>query len=192
MIRERVVLFGIENFEQRCRRIAAIIRAQLVDFVEHHHRIVHAGAANRLNDAAGHRAYIGTPMAAQLGFVANAAETDALEMPVHRPRDRPAQRCLPNTGRADKTKDRALRIGTQFSHGQEFQDALFHVLESEVIFVEHFPRFIQIKAIFGRFLPRQFQNEIQISANDVIVGRHAGQFFHAAQFALGFLAHVVG
>src|SRR6266699_1937471 len=78
VIRERVVLFGIENFEQRSRRIAAIVRAELVDFVEHHHRIVHAGAANRLNDAAGHRAYIGTPMAAQLGFVANAAETDAL------------------------------------------------------------------------------------------------------------------
>src|SRR5213078_2175284 len=106
MIRERVVLFGIENFEQCRRRIAAIIRAQLVDFVEHHYWIVHAGAANRLNDAAGHRAHVGAPMAAQLSFVANAAETDALELPAHRPRDRSAQRSLADAGRADETKNR--------------------------------------------------------------------------------------
>ena len=64
VIGESVVLFRIENFEKRSRRIAAIIRAQLVNLVQHHHRIIHARAANLLNDAARHRAHVSSPMAA--------------------------------------------------------------------------------------------------------------------------------
>ena len=33
MIVERVVLLGVEDFEQRRRRVAAVIRAELIDFV---------------------------------------------------------------------------------------------------------------------------------------------------------------
>ena len=39
VILERVVLFRIEHFEQRRARVAAEVRAELVDFVEQHHRI---------------------------------------------------------------------------------------------------------------------------------------------------------
>ena len=40
VIAERVVLFRVEHFHQRRRRVAAEIAAELVDFVEHHDRIV--------------------------------------------------------------------------------------------------------------------------------------------------------
>ena len=78
MIGERVVLFRIENLEQGGGWIAAIIGAQLVDLVEHHHRIIYAGAADRLNHASRHRAHVRAPVAAQFGFVADAAEAQTL------------------------------------------------------------------------------------------------------------------
>ena len=39
VIAEREVLLGVEHFEQRRRRIAAIVGADLVDLVEHEHRV---------------------------------------------------------------------------------------------------------------------------------------------------------
>ena len=110
MIGEGIILFRIENLEQRCRRITAIVCAELIDFIEHHHRIVYSSPANRLNDAAGHRADIGAAMAAQLCFVAHAAQTQPFEFSSHRARDRTAQRSLADTGSADKTKNWALRV----------------------------------------------------------------------------------
>src|SRR5205807_6413662 len=99
-------------------------------------------------------------MAAQFGFVANAAQTQALKLTAHGAGNRSAQRGLADTGRADETQNRTLRVGTKFSNGEEFQDALLHVLETIVIFVKNFLRFVQIKSIFGGFFPRQLENEI--------------------------------
>ena len=74
MIRKRVVLFRIQNLKQGRGRIAAIICAELVYLIEHHHGVIHAGAANRLNDAARHRAHVRTSMATKFRFVTNAAQ----------------------------------------------------------------------------------------------------------------------
>ena len=46
VIAEVVVLLGIEHLEQRRLRIAAEIGADLVDLVDHHHRIARAGIAD--------------------------------------------------------------------------------------------------------------------------------------------------
>ncbi len=44
VIAERVVLFWVENFHQRRRRVAAEIASELVHLVQHHHRIVRFAA----------------------------------------------------------------------------------------------------------------------------------------------------
>ena len=63
-------------------------RAELVDFVEHHHAIARTGLTDPLDDVAGQGADIGAPVAADLGFVVHAAETDADEFAVHGAGDR--------------------------------------------------------------------------------------------------------
>ena len=108
VVAEREVLFGIEHFEQRRRRIAAEVRADLVDFVHHEHRIVGSRLMNALNDASRHRADVGAAVTADFGFVVNAAQTHAHELASKRPRDRFAQRCLADARRTDEAEDRAL------------------------------------------------------------------------------------
>ena len=108
VIAERVVLRRIEHFEQRRRRIALEAGADLVDLVEHEHRVHRAGLLQRLHDAAGNRADVGAAVAADLGLVAHAAERDAHELAVHRARDRLAERRLADAGRADEAEDRPL------------------------------------------------------------------------------------
>ena len=60
-----------------------------------------------LDDAAGQRADVGAPVAADLGLVADAAERDADELAPERARDRLAERGLADAGRADEAEDRA-------------------------------------------------------------------------------------
>ena len=172
MISERVVLFGIQNLEQSGCRIATIIRAQLVDLVQHHYRIIDARAPDRLNNPPRHRADVSTPMPAQFGFIANTSEAQPLEVATHGAGNRSAQRGLANAGRPDETEDWTLGIGAQFPYRQKFQNSLFYIFEAVVIFVQNFSRLVEIKPIFRRLFPRQLQDKIQIRANDVVIRSH--------------------
>ena len=53
IVAKRRVLLGIEHLEQSARRVAAKIRADLVDLVEHDQRIVRPGLLDRLDDRPG-------------------------------------------------------------------------------------------------------------------------------------------
>ena len=177
VIAESIVLLRIENLQQRRRRIAAVVVAELVNLVEHHDGIVNTGAADRLNYAARHRADVGATMSAQFGFVAHATERHALKLPSQRARDRTTQRSLANSRRSDKTENRTLGVRSQLDHGQKLEDAFLHVFEAIVVFIENLARFVQIEFVFRRFPPGQFQDVVEIGADDVVVRRRRRQFF---------------
>src|SRR5205085_10173832 len=101
---EGVVLLRVEYLKQRRGRVAAVVRAELVYLVEHHHGVVDARAPERLYDAARHRADVGAPVAAQLRLVAHAAHTEALELAAQRARARAAQGSRAAAGRADEAE----------------------------------------------------------------------------------------
>ena len=80
VIAERVVLLGIEDFEEGRRWIAAKIRSELVDLVEDEDRILRLGSPQPLHDLAGQGADVGPPVPADFCFVAHAAEGHANEL----------------------------------------------------------------------------------------------------------------
>ena len=110
MIGERVVLRRVENFEQRRRRVAAKIRADLVQFVQQNHRIAAFDAAQRLDDSSGHRADVSAAVAANLRFVAHSAQRNARELAAERVGHAFAERGFADAGRADEAKDRAFDL----------------------------------------------------------------------------------
>ena len=141
VIAEGVVLRRVEHFEQRRRRIPLHADRDLVDLVEHEHRVRSTPAGlQRLDEASGHRADVGAAMAADFRLVADAAERDAHELAVHRARDRLPERCLADARRADEAEDGTLHVPLQLPHGQVFDDALLDLVEIVVIFVEHAAR----------------------------------------------------
>src|SRR3954451_21255899 len=102
MVVEGVVLLWIEHLEQCARRIAAPVRAQLIDFVQQDERIGCLRLLYRLDDLAGYGADIGAPVSADFRFVAYAAEAHADELAACRARDRLAARGFADTGRSDE------------------------------------------------------------------------------------------
>ena len=65
---------GVEHFEERRRRIAAEVHRHLVDLVEHEDGVAGTGLLHHLNDLARERANVGAAVAANLGFIAHAAQ----------------------------------------------------------------------------------------------------------------------
>ena len=87
VIAERRVLFRVEHFHQRCRRIAAEIAAELVHLVQHEDGIHRFGALDTLDDLAGQSADVGAAVAADFSLVVHAAERNAHEFAAQRPGD---------------------------------------------------------------------------------------------------------
>src|SRR5260370_7562907 len=133
MIAEAAGLLRVEHLEQCRRRIAAEVRADLVDLVEHEHRVAGTGLADALQDAPGQRADVGAAMPADLGFVAHAAQRQAHEAAAERARDRAAERSLADAGRPDEAEDRAARVGLELAHRQVLEDALLDLLQAVMI-----------------------------------------------------------
>src|SRR5438034_7397782 len=110
-------------------------------------------ALQRVNDAPRERAHVGPAVAADLGFVAHAAERHPREAPPQRLRDALAQRCLPDAGRAHEAEDAAPRLRVQGAHREILQDALLHCLQVVMVTVEDLPRGLEIEVIFVRAVP---------------------------------------
>src|SRR5262249_33933002 len=108
-IRERVVLRGVEDLEQRRRRIALVRDAELVDLVEQEDGVLRTRLLHALDDAARQRADVGAPVAADVRLVTRAAERDPHVLAAHRPRDRLRDRGLADARRAGEEQDPAAR-----------------------------------------------------------------------------------
>ena len=151
VVREGCVLLGIEDLEQRRRRIAAEVVPELVDLVEHEDRVVGPGLLHALDDAPRQRADVGAAVAADLGLVAHAAERDADELAPERARDRPAERRLADAGRPD-TRHRMgpFLSALELAHRQVLEDALLDLLEVVVVGVEDVARRLDVELVLGR------------------------------------------
>ena len=69
-------------------------------------------------------------MTADLGFVMNAAERKPDKLSSRRVGDRFSERSFANARRADKTKDRSLRILDQLANGEKFQNAFLDLFQA--------------------------------------------------------------
>ena len=189
VVAERVVLRRVEHFEQRRGGIALHADRDLVDLVEHQHRVRRAGRLQRLHQPARHRADVGAAMTANLRFVADAAERDAHELAVHRARDRLAERRLADSRRADEAEDRSLQVPFQLPHREVLDDSLLDLVEIVVVLVEHPARLDRIEPVFRRLVPRDVEDPVEIRADHLVLGRCGRHALEPIDFAAGDRRH---
>ena len=191
MIAERGVLLRVEHLEHRARRVAAEVGTHLVDLVDHQHRVVRLGVAQRADDRPRHRADVGAPMAADLRLVAHAADRDALEAAPHRARDRTPQRRLSHARRPDEAENRRRRVRLELAHRQELEDPLLDLVDVVVVAVEHAARLLQVEVVVGRLRPRQRRDPLEVGADDPVLGGLRRQLLEPVELALGGLHGVL-
>src|SRR5262249_14222925 len=147
----------VQYLQESRRRIAAPVRADLVDLVEHEDGIAGLCAAEGLDDATGHGSDVRPPMPADLRLVADAAQRHSRELSPQRAGDALAEAGFAHPGRAHEAEDglarRAVschvrRLGrrgaietgcaflAELLHREVLEDAVLDLLEIVVIFVE--------------------------------------------------------
>ena len=80
VITECVVLRRVEHLQQRARRVAAPVRADLVDLVEQHDGVHRARLSERAHDPSRTGPDVGAAVTADLGLVVDATQRDAGEL----------------------------------------------------------------------------------------------------------------
>ncbi len=161
-VHEGVVLAGIEHFEQGAGGVAAEIRAHLVHLVEHEHGVARTGAADFLNEAAGHRSDVSAALAANFGLVMDAAQAQAGELPSGRVGDGLAEAGLAHAGRAEEAEDRPVALGVELAQRQILDEAAFDLLEIEMVAVE-------VEGVLGELAPGQFGQGLDVADDDRIL-----------------------
>ena len=199
VVAERVVLRRVEHLEQRRGRVAAPVGADLVDLVEHDHRVHRPGVAQGADEPARQRADVGAPVAADLGLVADAAERHPHELSVERTGDRLADRGLARPGRADQGEDRAGALVlldspllAQLAHGQVLDDPLLHVLQAGVVGVEDLAGDLRVEPLVRRLTPGHGQEPVEVGADHRRLARGIAHALEPVELALRLLAHLVG
>ena len=147
-------------------------------------------------------------MAADLSFIAHAAQGDADEFATHGVCNGAPERGLANAGWADKAQDHALAqaadlVGgrgfqlagallAQLAHRQVFQDAVFDIPQAKMVLVQHLAGVADIQVVGGGYRPGQGDQPIQVGANHTVFGGGSGQAREAVQLAAGLLAGLFG
>ena len=108
MIVKCIVLFGVEHFQERRRRVAAMVLAHFINFIKEKERIVKLRFLHGLNDASRHRADIGPAMTANFALITYAAKRDADKFPSRSAGNRFPERGLSDTRRSDEAQDGAF------------------------------------------------------------------------------------
>src|ERR1700736_2983067 len=140
-----MILRRVEDLEQRRRRITAPVTADLIDLVEHDHRVASAGFLESAGDPARQGANIRPAVTTDLGLIVNAAERDAGEFPAQRPGNRLAQRRLAAAWGSDQGDDGARAAAANhlktasvapLADGQELDNPVLDIIEPCVILVQ--------------------------------------------------------
>ena len=192
IIAERVVLLGIEHFEQRRAGIALDAAAELIDFIEHHDATARSGLADGLDDIARQGADIGAPVTADLGFIMHAAKADAHEFAVHGARDRLPQRGLADAGRSHEAQNWRLSVRGELADRQIFDDPPLDLFKAEMILIEDAPCFGNIDRGFLGKVPGQFDQPIEISTHHAVFCRSFRHALEPPQFLASLILDLLG
>ncbi|OQA28699.1 MAG: hypothetical protein BWY59_00701 [Verrucomicrobia bacterium ADurb.Bin345] len=192
MVRERRILLRVEHFEQRRGRIAAEVHAQLVDFIQHEHRVPRARLPQALDDAARQRADVRPPVSADLRLVPHAAQRHANELPPKRARDGLPQRGLSHARRADEAEDRPFHILLELQHGKVFENAILDFRQVVVVLVEDAARLRNLQLVLRRDRPRQLRQPVEIGPHHRVFRRRRGNRAEPLLLLVGGLLHLFG
>src|SRR5690606_19227950 len=126
VVREGIVLFGVENFQQRGTWVAAEVVSNLVYFIHHENGIDGGSFLHALNDLARKRTDIGSPVTANRCLIVIATQRDPDELTPESARNPLTERRLTDTGRSNQAKNRTFLVLLELAYRQVFDDALLH------------------------------------------------------------------
>src|SRR5690606_13865495 len=168
-------------------------RPELVDLVEHEHRVPRAGLPDSLDDLARQRANVCAPVPTNFGLVVGATKACAHELQADGAGNALTERRLADARRADETENRAASVRIQLAHREVLDDPLLYVDETIMIFVEDLPCLPDVDTLGIELRPRQFREPVNVVPQHRVLAGRARHALQPAEFLarmlLDFLGH---
>ena len=172
VVAEVEVLLWIEHLEQRSGGVAAEVGRHLVDLVEEKHRVAGARLLERLDDLAWQGSDVRPAVTSDLRLVPHTAQADPHELPVHRARDRLAERGLADARRPHEAEDGTLDLVDELLDREVLEDTLLRLLETVVVLVEDLLRLGDVELVLGVLEPGEREDPVDVVADDCGLGAH--------------------
>ncbi len=162
------VLFRVQHLQQGRGGVALEGRTDLVDFVEHDHRVGHFHILQRLHKLARHGADIGPAMPLDLRFIAHATEAETVEF---------APQCIchgapdagfADPGRPDQQQNGPADLPFECPHGKELEYAPLDVVQPVVVCIQRLPRVGELKIVRRGDAPGQLRGPVEIVARHTV------------------------
>src|SRR5438132_8532135 len=128
-------------------------------------------------------------MSANLRFIPNTAQTHSHKLPTERISDRLTEACLADTGRPEKTKNRAVSLRVQFADGEIFDQSPFYFFKIVMIAIEDLLGLVEIEIILAQFRPRQLCDRFDIAHDHGILRAGRWDNLEPPQLPIGLCEH---
>ena len=122
-------------------------------------------------------------MAADLRFVANAAEAHPYELAAQRLGDRLAETRLPDARRSHEAKNRTFDVRFHFPYREKLENSVFDFLEVVVIGLEDILCFRNVVDVLGLFGPGNAHEPVEVGAADRVFGRSGRNLRQAVELS---------
>ena len=130
-------------------------------------------------------------MTADLGFITDAAETDADKLATERAGDRLSERGFPDAGRPDEAENRTLHFVFELPHGEILKDPFLHLLQIVVVLVEHFGGSLEVEVVLRPLGPGQLNDPLEIGSDSRRFGGIRMHFLESFELLFGFFQHLL-
>ena len=164
-----------------------MVRADLVDLVQHEQRVVGLRPLDALDDLARQGADIGAPMTAYLGLVMDTAEADPNELLAHGSGNGLRQAGLADSRRPGEAQDRLAQVafGLELAYREVLQDTVFDLFEAVMVVVQGLFDRWNIQIVFRGLVPGHGDEPVQIGPGRGIVGGTRRHALQAVDLAIG-------
>mmetsp|Transcript_93760 Transcript_93760/g.235419 ORF Transcript_93760/g.235419 Transcript_93760/m.235419 type:complete len:246 (+) Transcript_93760:1481-2218(+) len=170
MIPESVILFWIQDLQERGGWIPAVVAPKLVNLINQHNRIRRLRDLEALYQLARHCPHVSTPVTAQLCNIMHAPDGEAVELPVQCSSDALADGSLADAWGSHQAHDLALHRLLQEADGNVLQDPLLDVLQAIMVLVEDVLRLLDFLVLRVHLAPRQACEPLQVRPANVELG----------------------
>src|SRR5262245_6328290 len=102
-------------------------------------------------------------MTANIRLIMDSTQTLAHELAIHRPSDALPERSLAYSRGTHQAQNGTFPFRHELTNREKFNNALFHFLETVMVGIQNFTRLRKIDLFFGKNVPREFRQQVQIS-----------------------------
>ena len=156
MVAEGLVLYGIQHLQHGAGRVTPKIAGHLIDLIQQEDGVLRTRLLDMVQNRARDGADIGAAVSADLRLIPSPAQAPPAEFTAHGMCNGARNAGFSRTRRADKAEDRPFDVLFLLANGQVLHDALFHLIQAEMLIIQRALGIVQIKIILGTNAPRQF------------------------------------